>query len=283
MQVQAAIIRTRRDLTFGLLLKTILMTTAMICLLLGAGGANSSVVLGGIGAVWIIWMMLNYRSVKASRIAATSPSLIASGQYERAEAAIDEAMHSFSLFRTVKLMTLHHLAVLRHAQRRWGEAAAVSAELLRHRRAGSVAGLTTRSRLILADALLELGDLRGAHTAILALYQDRLALNEALSLTLLQSDYLTRIGAWDELMRGIAHKVQLAELMPSANAARTQGYLALGAMHVGRADWQRWLTRRVELLVSPEELLAERPILAPLWTVADSPPSTVAPPPVIEA
>ena len=74
-------------------------------------------------------------------------------------------MRSFSLFRTVKLLSLHHLAVLRHAQRRWRDSAMLSQALLRQR-LGSLQGVSRSSRLMLADSLLELGDLRGAHEAL---------------------------------------------------------------------------------------------------------------------
>ena len=48
-------------------------------------------------------------------MAADSPSLIASGQFDEAEQEIEKVIRSFWLFRSVKLLSLHHLAVLRHA------------------------------------------------------------------------------------------------------------------------------------------------------------------------
>ncbi len=265
MRVENAIARCRRDLTFGALLKGVLVATAAACMVLGVGfGKGGSAALAGIGGVWLIWMTLNYRSVRALRIAAGSPSLIASGDYERAEAQIEEALRSFSLFRTVKLMSLHHLAVLRHAQRRWAEAALVASAVL-HERLGSLRSLSTRSRLILADALLEMSDLHGAHAAITALHQERLSLAEALNLTLLQLDYQARIGVWGEMIQGAGRKIQLAELMPAANAARAQAYLALAAKKTGKAELATWLRKRVELLEEVGELVKERPILKEIW------------------
>ncbi len=267
MRVETAIARCRRDLTFGTFLKGVLAATAAACMVLGVGfGKGGAAALVGIGGVWAIWMTLNYRSVRASRIAAGSPLLIAAGDYDRAEAQIEEALWSFSLFRTVKLMSLHHLAVLRHAQRRWAEAALVASAVL-HERRGTIRSLSTRSRLILADALLEMGDVHGAYAAIAALHQEKLSLQEALNLTLLQLDYQARIGRWEEMLQGMARKIQLVELMPAGNAARAQAFLALAAMKAGREELGAWLRKRVELLADTEDLVRERPILQEIWGV----------------
>ena len=71
--------------------------------------------------------------MKGSRLAANSPSLIAAGQFDLAEYQIEQSLQNFSLFRTSKLLSLHHLAVLRHAQRRWADAAELCSALLRQR------------------------------------------------------------------------------------------------------------------------------------------------------
>ena len=92
-------------------------------------------------------MTLGYHSVRGSQLASVSPSLIAAGQFELAEHQIEQALRTFSLFRTSKLLSLHHLAVLRHAQRRWMDAAELCTALLRQR-LGALAGLSRQSRLI---------------------------------------------------------------------------------------------------------------------------------------
>jgi hypothetical protein len=125
--------------------------------------------------------------------------------------------------------------------------------------------LSKSSRLLLADSLLEMGDLRGAFEALAGLYNHRLSLGEALNLLRVQTDYLSRIGAWQEMVNGITTKVELAEIMPTPNAARTQALLALAAKKTGRTDWYEWLRRRVELLVDVKELAEERPVLWELW------------------
>ena len=197
-------------------------------------------------------------------MAARSPSLIAVGDFDEAERQIEGALRSFSILRAAKLVPLYHLAVLRHAQHHWQEAADL-ARMVLSQRLGAMRGLSRSLRLILADSLLEMGNIHGAHQAIASLYSERLALGEAINLQLVQLDYLWRIGAWREMFQSIAAKVQLAELMPTGGAARSQAMLALAAHQIGRQDWANWLTERVELLADPAQLVQERPILAELW------------------
>jgi hypothetical protein len=118
---------------------------------------------------------------------------------------------------------------------------------------------------MLADALLEMGDVRGAGDAIATLYQQRLSLAEVLKLVAVQLDHQARLGAWAEMFNGVTAKVQLAELMPAAAAARAQAQLALAAKNLGRDDWADWLRRRAELLADFQKLATDRPMLWELW------------------
>jgi len=172
--VQTAISRLRRDLTVSSLLKGVMLAVALACIFIEATplprtGVSASIILATIGGLWLV---LSYYSFKGSRLAAASPMLIASGDFEQAEHHIDEALRSFSLFRAAKLQSFHHLAVLRHAQRRFGEAAVLCQALLRHR-LGQQAGLLRATRLILAESLLEVGDLRGTYVALSELSSQR--------------------------------------------------------------------------------------------------------------
>ena len=273
MPAQYAISRLRRDLTLGTILNALLAVLALVCLLLplGIGGFGGIMILAIVGAVWL---GLSYQSIRGSRLAAGSQSLIAAGQLDIAEHQIESALRSFSLFRTAKLLSLHHLAMLRHAQRRWEDCAQLSRELLQQR-LGSLKGIERPSRLMLADALLELGDLRGASQVLAQLYQQRLSLSEAMSLLAVQLDYEGRINAWGQMVQGMASKVQLAELMPAPKAARVEALLALAAKKVGRDDWSQWLRARAELLADVNELTRARPLLWELWAVSGAvPPNT---------
>jgi hypothetical protein len=260
ISAESAIRTLRRDLTLSSMLKYALIGIGLGCLLFGpmfGSGLALTVTIILIGGVWLV---LSYRSAKGSSLAADSPMLIASGQFDEAEQRIEQVLRTFSLFRAVKLLSLHHLAVLRHAQRRWRESALLSRALLRQR-LGSLQSISRSSRLMLADSLLELGDMAGAHEALCGLYRERLTLAEAMNLLVVQLDYEARIGAWKAMTHNLMAKIQLAELMPSASAAKTQAMLALAASKLDRDDWAKWLAGRAALLADVNALVAERPIL----------------------
>jgi hypothetical protein len=264
ISAQAAISRIRRDLTIGALLRNGLLVAAAVCIFSGpfAGtGFNSALLLMPIGA---IWLMLGYRSARGSRLTAGSPLLIATGRYDEAETRIDAALKSFSLFKPAKLMSLHHLALLRHAQQRWQESAMLCRALL-GQRLGALRGLSKPSTLLLADDLLHMGDLQGVYDALVRMYHQRLNLGEALALQQLQLEYLARVGAFEPMLFAIGAKAQLAELMPAGQSACTQALLALAALKTGRDELSQWLLRRAELLADARSMAAERPVLAELW------------------
>jgi hypothetical protein len=264
MNTDSAISRLRRDLVLGTLLKALLFAAAMGAVFVLPVAAPQISSGAALLAIAIIWLILGYNSAKGARISAETPNLIAVGQLKEAEEQIDEALRRFSLFRAVKLQAAHQLAMLRHAQRRYREATAICREILSHRTAAA-APMSRNVRLLMADSTLELDDVHGAYEAMSGLYGQKLSLPQVLDLLAAQLDYESRIGAWDRVMNQPMAKVQLAELMPTMPAARTQALLALGARHVGRHDFAEWLLARIELLIDPTRLVAERPLLAQLW------------------
>jgi hypothetical protein len=260
---ETAIHRFRRDMTFGRLVKGLFALAAVVAFVLPFAGVRLDP-LFVVPLIACAFLALSVGSIRGSRLTADSPSLIAAGRFDEAEQRIDQALRSFSLFRHVKVVSLHHLALLRHAQRNWNESAVLCRALL-GQKLGSMQGISKPARLMLADALLEMGDVRGAGDAIAALYQQRLSLAEVLKLVAVQVDHQARLGAWDQAFAGVTAKVQLAELMPAAAAARTQALLALAAKKTGREDWSDWLRRRAELLADFQKLATDRPVLWELW------------------
>ena len=264
LSAQFAIHRFRRDVTLGRVVRSLLV----------AAGAASVLVLPfvfkgfdaaiGLSLVFGVWLWLSFASAKNSRLLAPSPGLIATGQFEEAERTIELAMRAFSLSRTSKLMGLHHLAVLRHKQRQWQDAATLSKAVLAQR-AATLPGLDRSARLMLADALLELGDVRGAAGALAPLRGQPMPLAELLAMLQVELDVMSRTQSWDAMLAGLPNKVQLAELMPAAGAARVQAMLALAASKRGLTDWSDWLRRRVELLADVGKLTSERSLLWDLW------------------
>ncbi|HWA46997.1 MAG TPA: hypothetical protein VG742_01925 [Dongiaceae bacterium] len=266
ISAQAAIVKARRGITLSAILRWVMISVAVLAFLfqplLDGTGITGTGVLLVIGALWLI---LSFRSFTGSRKAADSSSLIAAGQYEAAEQNIAEAIDSFSIFRTVKLMSLHHLAVLRHAQNRWQDTALLCRAVLTQRLGNTLGGLDRSSRLLLAESLLELGDLPGVYDNLRRLYDQRLSLREALTLLVIQTDYLARTAAWGQMLEGAMTKVQLCELLPTLHSARTQAFLSLAAKNAGKNELCEWLKKRVELLCDVQRLCKERPMLWEVW------------------
>jgi len=260
LPVEAAIHRVLRDLKLTTVLKAALACAVVVCFWVGSDDVRI-VALLGIGSLWF-WLSLS--SARGSRSAAESPALIARGQFEEAERNIEHTVRSFSLFRAVKLQALHHLAVLRHAQRRWQESAALARALL-GQRLGPLQPLSRSTRLLLADSLLEMNDLRGTFDALAGLHREPLSLAEMVNLLAVELDYSARIGAWEPMMQDVMSKVQLAELMPSRPSARVQGMLALAARKTGRRELGDWLAARAQLLADVHQLASERPLLSEVW------------------
>lgn len=264
ISTQFAIDKTRRDMALGALLRWGLIVAGIFALLLQPLDSASNFAMGLLFGVGAIWLILGFRSIRGTRLAADSSSLIAAGQFDLAEQQIASALDAFSIFRMSKLLCLHDLAMLRHAQNRWQESALLCRALLTQR-GGVGGGLDRSSRLILAESLLELGDLGGAHHNLTKLYSQRLSLRQALHLLYVQLDYSTRIGAWDSILMQLPGRVEMAELLPTHQAARMQAFLALAAKKTGRADWWNWLRRRVELLADIKQLCTDRPMLREVW------------------
>lgn len=255
----------RRDLTVASAVKFALSGAAVICLLCGPLIGEGLPLIIALVVIAGIWLVLNYRSMRSSVMAVDPPRLIAQGQFDQAEEQIEQVIRGFSFYRTVKLTGLHQLAILRHAQRQWGESATLCRGLLRQR-LGTLDRMAQSSRLILIDNLLELDDVYGAYAAILDLYTQRLSLQEAMDLLAVQLDYESRIQAWGAMMHHVAGKVQLCELMPAPAAARAQAMLALAARHTGQLDWVDWLAKRATLLGDIDALVTDRPALKEVFS-----------------
>ncbi len=257
---RTAIARLRRDLALGWFLKV----TIAVVLIVAIIGGDETTQTAAFFAVGIAWVALAMGSRRGSQLAAGSSSLIAAGLHEAAEVQLSHAIGKFSLFRSAKLLSIHHLALLRHTQQRFDESAQLSRALLGHR-LGPLRALTKSARLMLASASVHLNDLPAAYTAISQLYAQRLSLGEALHLLRTQLDYESRIGAWTHMANGLPVKVQLAELMPTQDAAAVQALLALAARKTGQKEWEEWLCQRVGMLTDVGELTTRMPLLRELW------------------
>lgn len=264
MNAREAIDKIRRDIALAMLLRSLLLVGAITSILidiLKPHILDASAVLIVIAA---LWLALSIRSARNSRLIGISPLLIAAGDYDAAEKQIEQSLTRFSLFRTVKLLSLHHLAMLRHAQRRYDEAVSLCRALLRQR-LGKLTSVSRQAHLIFADSLLKIGDVQGAGLAIQSLQGQSLNLPETLNMLQVEVSYQASINAWDRIISGLETKIQLAELLPTLPAARVQALLALAAHHQNHPDWAQWLASRAQLLAEPSELTSMHPELAILW------------------
>jgi hypothetical protein len=266
LSADAAIARMRRAITLGIAVRALLWAAAVASLICAWLMPSSPPVDGRIAliVVAVLWVTLSVRSWQSTRLNADVPHLLATGEFDAAEEQIDRSLRSFSLFRPIKLVALHQLAVLRMAQGKFADAATICHELLGHR-LGMMGSLSRSSRLMLAQALLEQGEPRQAVMPLASLSGERLSLAETLNLLHLELDYGARVGDWQRMFDGYMGKVQLAEVMPAGASARVQASLALAARQVGRADVADWLSRRAALLADPAELVRQRPALAEIW------------------
>ena len=139
LSAQTAIHRYRRDVALGLVVRSLLLAAGVASVLVLPFVVRGFDASFGLAIVFGVWLVLSFTSAKSSRLLAPSPELIATGQFEEAERLIDQSMRAFSMSRTSKLLGLHHLAVLRHKQRRWQEAVALARAVL-GQRLGRLAG-----------------------------------------------------------------------------------------------------------------------------------------------
>jgi hypothetical protein len=212
----------------------------------------------------LAWLVMAIASVRSRRLAVESASFIANGDYAQAERLLEDSLRGFSILGSSKVFGLHQLATVRHARGQWQDVAELCEEVLRRGNAG-MTDVHKPTRLMLTDALLELGQDGPAGLQLAALSRARLNLQETISLLSLQLDHGLRAGDFESIARDLAQKTSLSELMPARAAGKAQAILALAAKRTMQVDFAATLTRRASLLCDVEELIRHRPALAELW------------------
>jgi hypothetical protein len=236
--------RFRRDLRLAAGLRIVMIATALGGLFFEKIFSGGSFLL--IGAV-ASWVLLSYRSARGTQLAAMSPALLASGDLAAAEKVIGDALSSFCLFKSVRLRSLHHLAVLRHAQGRHAESVLYCRELLHHR-LRALADLSQSARLMLADSLLHLDAVSEAGEPLASLAAEPLDLDQTLKLAAVQLEYLARLERWDQMLLGLRSRLDLVELMPPAPCAHSHALLARAASELEKGRLAEWLRMRGEAI-----------------------------------
>lgn len=194
------------------------------------------------------WLIANHVSSTTARYAMQTAQLAGEGRLGELEHALAASINRFTLYRTIRLMLYHHLAMLRQQQKRYDEAAYICHTLLFGDDGDARSSLRTRLLLLLADASLHRNDLASAHTALHELSLSRLDLGELLQTVALQVRYEAACGMHGQSVASLARKVVLAELMPPHAGAQTHTLLGAAALAQGFEHTGNWLRERAQLL-----------------------------------
>lgn len=209
---------------------------------------------------FIVWFGVLVMSVRARRLAIDAVPLIAAGEFSLAEDRLSQSLQSFSVLRSTRLLGLQQLAFLRHSQANWADVAKLCRELIDHQRPRE-RSIDLTSRLMLAEALVELGEVAPAAREIAVLSQRRLALRETLVLTALRIEAQVRAGHFTAAVEHLPATLALVELMSPGASARCHAVLALAAKRTGLTQWQEYLSKRALLLADIDSLTCDRPFL----------------------
>lgn len=225
-----------------------------------------------VAGMFVVWTVVSSLNARTRRLAFDAGQHIAAGEFDLAEDRLTQSLTSFTLAGSTKQFGLQQLAMLRHAQSRWADAAALARAFLSSRT--SAAANDVPSRLVLAESLLEMGDLDGVARALQDLGHQRLNLRQTLVLTQLRLDLLARRGEFGQMFQQPHVTVGQIELMPAAVGMRCHALLALAAKRLGKTKWWTWLANRAGLLGDVESLYESRPFLREVFANASDLPIT---------
>lgn len=243
----------RLGMAFNVLMVAAIFATSVVGFRQGFGSTPAF-------AAAAVWLGVLIVSVRARRLAIDAVPLIAAGEFGLAEDRLSQSLRSFSVLRSTRLLGLQQLALLRHSQSNWADVAKLCRELVDRQRPAERA-IDVPSRLMLAESLVELGDIAAASREINLLTTRRLGLRDTLMLTHLRIELQVAAGHFAEAVGRLETTLALIELMPANVAARCHALLALAAKQMGLAQWHSFLARRATLLTDADGLIAARPIL----------------------
>lgn len=215
------------------------------------GAASSSLLILLVVASWVLL------SIADARVAARLPVITAmlDENPDEAEDMLARALARWPLHRSLRLLLMHRLAVLRHQQQRLDESAAICQWML-SRPLGNARHVRPHLCLLLAEARLTAGDLVTAYWALSELHRLPRTLIETLQMLALQTRYEVAVGHDAAALSRLAQKLPLIELMPAPQCGATHALLAGAADRLNRPDLAQWLRERAELLAGPQPLAA---------------------------
>lgn len=226
------------------------LTAGLISSLLGMGDWIGFLAIISAG----LWIAMGTRSARLLQSARQASLLLAAGRLDDARRVAAACATSLSLNRQVTARSLWTLAGV-YSTRNDPRRVAHLTSFLLGRPHLSTGEQNDAIRLLLAEALTNLGELHSATAAVLPLYQRPLDLAASLRLLLLQLRIEGRTGHFRAMCENIRQKVETAELLPMPQLLHAHGLLWLAAQRCGLSDWESFLRRRTELLGGAERLL----------------------------
>ena len=209
------------------------------------------------------WLLGNVVSNRTGRLVVSCAQMAAMNPASaEVETAIAQAMKRFTLYRTVRVMLYHQLAVLRHVRNEHAEAVAICHALLSLPNLGMGGSLRNRLLLILADSSLRLNDLPTTWHALSQLAGRPLELTESLQLLEIQTRYEILCGYDRQALQSLENKVATAELLPPMQCANVHRLLGDAAERCGHRQTSHWLHERAELMTPRHPDNAPPPIVA---------------------
>ncbi|MBI1375153.1 MAG: hypothetical protein GC159_20735 [Phycisphaera sp.] len=217
------------------------------------------VFLAGLG-----WVVAMFHSARSARLVQQAASLVASNAPgDVAESALRAAGDRFTVHRAVRVLYYHHLAILRHRQRRFAESAAIAAALLAHPDIRLSATQRHHLLLMLTESLLQFNDLNGAHACLMQLHAEPLPLSERVQRLGMQLIYESRCGLDRHALSSLDGKLDMLDLMAPTAAAVCHQHLGWSAQRTGHADLAAWLHERARLLAPDLNAAAPVAVTAP--------------------
>lgn len=202
------------------------------------------------GLVLVGSMALSMVSASVGRELPRITALIDQDPVE-AEVQLGAALRRRPLQRSLRLILYQRLALLRHRQQRFAEAAAICESLVARSR-GLPADVRANLLLMLVEAHLRGGQLGPAWQGLQDLHRMPLGLTESLHLLMLQTRYEVAAGYDHLALAHLDRKMPLIELMAAPQCAAIHALLADAARRAGGLVLADWLARRAALLGGPQ-------------------------------
>ncbi len=248
--------RFNRQMRLSLLMRWCLGVSLLVVLVVFYRGDRSTQAwtMAILGLMAALWIAMSWRTIKQVRSARTSSTLMAQGRLDEARQQLLQVLEGPSPLRSSKILACHYLAVTAHLANAHREAASISRALLRHR-LGSMKGIATATRMVLADALLMLNDTAAAGPVMHDIQQSQLTLTDRMTLLPIELRYQLASDQLEQAVDDLPDKVKVADLLDSSSAALTHLLLAEACRRMDMPQQGQYLLHRARLLADLQPIV----------------------------